>query len=377
MRKIERIMVQGLSNHRLVQRLAALGLAFTLGGCSFAGDRLFPDFMGGDETTAEAAPESAAAAPVAPVQAQAQAAYTPTPSFTGTTVVGQRVGQFMAEFQQLSANTQSRSAQLDAVRSQTVSNVSSYHSLVGGIRSRLQMGSTPGNPELLAQWSQAQAQLSQVDADIATLNQLSAQVAADAASSSYLLENIRSAYSLTGAIEEDHRQLRLLEDAANQNAIIIDRSLLSLNDEITRQQQYVSTERGALVSLASEINAGRIAGARAMAGRSASASMPVGTTSPAAFAERRPLVVIRFDRADVTYEPALYQALSRALERRPDAVFDLVAVSPAGGASSSARANADAVLRSMTNMGLPMDRIAQATMSSPSASSPEVHVYVR
>src|SRR5690606_15765961 len=108
----------------------------------------------------------------------------------------------------------------------------------------------------------------QVDADVATLNQLSAQVAADAASSSYLLENIRSAYSLTGAIEEDHRQLRLLEDAANQNAIIIDRSLLSLNDEITRQQQYVATERAALVSLASEINAGRIAGARAMAGRS-------------------------------------------------------------------------------------------------------------
>mgnify|MGYP003337350342 CR=1 FL=1 len=33
-------------------------------------------------------------------------------------------------------------------------------------------------------------------------------------------------------------------------------------------------------------------------------------------ADKRPLVVIKFDKPDVAYEPALYQALSRALERR-------------------------------------------------------------
>ena len=44
---------------------------------------------------------------------------------------------------------------------------------------------------------------------------------------------------------------------------------------------------------------------------------------------RRPLVVIRFDRANVPYEQALYTAVSRALERRPQALFDLVAVAHA------------------------------------------------
>jgi len=73
----------------------------------------------------------------------------------------------------------------------------------------------------------------------------------------------------------------------------------------------------------------------------------------------------------------LYQALSRALERRPDAVFDLVAVSPQGGNPANARQNAEAVYESMTNMGLPSERVAMAAMGSTSASTPEVHIYVR
>lgn len=122
----------------------------------------------------------------------------PTSSKFGPTAVGQKAVQFRADFEKLRQNTQTRSAQLETIRNQTVSNVNSYHTLVGSIRSRLQMGSTPGNPELLANWSQAQTQLTQIDSDIGTLNQLSAQVSGDAGTSSFLLENIRAAYSLLG-----------------------------------------------------------------------------------------------------------------------------------------------------------------------------------
>jgi len=301
-------------------------------------------------------------------------AITPTQSKFGPTAVGQKAVQFRADFEKLKSNTETRAAQLETIRNQTVTNVSSYHTLVGSIRSRLQMGSTPGNPELLAQWSQAQTQLTQIDADIGTLNQLSAQVSGDAGTSSFLLENIRAAYSLSGALEDDHRQLRVLEDEVNQNAIVIDRALLSLNDEIGRQQQYVTTERTALVELAADINVGKsypVAGARRPV-----VPRPVATVTPAAFADRKPLVVIRFDKPDVAYEPALYQALSRALERRPDATFDLVAVSAKNGDAAVARKEADAVFRSMTNMGLPAERVAMATMASTTANTTEVHIYV-
>ena len=99
------------------------------------------------------------------------------------------------------------------------------------------------------------------------------------------------------------------------------------------------------------------------------------SVTPAVMGDRRPLVVIRFDKPDVAYEPALYQALSRALERRPGAVFDLVAVSPTGASAAAAKQRADAVLKSMTGMGLPSDRVAES--ASASAKSPEVHIYVK
>ena len=101
-----------------------------------------------------------------------------------------------------------------------------------------------------------------------------------------------------------------------------------------------------------------------------------GAFAPQSIGDRKPLVVIRFDKADVAYEPQLYQALSRALERRPDAVFDLVAVSPEGGNPSAARKDADAVFQSMTNMGLPAERVVMAAMGSNAAKTPEVHIYV-
>lgn len=349
-----------------LKNTATVIVAFTLAGCATDGMR-----------EAGAAEPSQTEMQVAQADGEA-GAFSPAVSSSrfGPTAVGEKAAELRAEFEELKANTEMRSAQLETIRRQTISNVNAYHTLVGAIRSRLQMGSTPGNPELLANWSQAQTQLTQIDSDIATLNQLSAQVSSDAGASAFILENIRAAYGLSGALEEDHRQLRALEDEVNQNAIVIDRALLNLNAEIGRQQQYVSTERNSLVELAAEINAGQsypaVAGARR-----AVPVRAVANVSADMFAQRRPLVVIRFDKPDVAYEPQLYQALSRALERRPDAVFDLVAVSPDGGNPSAARRNADTVFQSMTNMGLPADRVAMAAMSSASANTPEVHIYVQ
>ena len=95
-------------------------------------------------------------------------------------------------------------------------------------------------------------------------------------------------------------------------------------------------------------------------------------------------MVIRFDRAQVDYEQPLYNAVSRALQRRPNAMFDLVAVAPnSGNAARSAldgnqsKRNAERVLRSLSDMGLPLDRVRLSALSSNTASTNEVHLYVR
>jgi len=86
----------------------------------------------------------------------------------------------------------------------------------------------------------------------------------------------------------------------------------------------------------------------------------------------------------VAFEGALYTAVSRALERRPQATFDLVAVAPGRGspaqvtvASNKSKRNAESVLRSLSNMGLPLERVRLSAMTSTRADTNEVHIYVR
>ena len=93
---------------------------------------------------------------------------------------------------------------------------------------------------------------------------------------------------------------------------------------------------------------------------------------------------IRITPPNVDYEPALFPVVRRALARRPNAAFDLVAVAPSVGsaaqvslATGKSRRNAEGVLRSLTNMGLPADRITLSATSDASAPVNEVHVYVR
>ena len=104
----------------------------------------------------------------------------------------------------------------------------------------------------------------------------------------------------------------------------------------------------------------------------------------AAAASRRPLVVIRFDRPNVAYQQALYSAIDKALQRRPQSGFDLVAVAAANGspaqvtvASNKAKRNAESVLRSLSEMGLPLQRVRLSAITSTRVRTNEVHLYVR
>jgi hypothetical protein len=111
---------------------------------------------------------------------------------------------------------------------------------------------------------------------------------------------------------------------------------------------------------------------------------PAPAMAPGAgIASGRPLVVIRFDTANPDYQQALYQAVSQALARRPNAAFDLVAVAPRAAAaqialnSNIAQRDADQVMRSLLSMGLTADRISMSAATSPTAQVIEVQLYIR
>ena len=238
------------------------------------------------------------------------------------------------------------------------------------------MGTTPGNPEVIAQWNIAQSQLDAVNSDIGGMTNLANEINNNVTVAGFLLDAIRSSYSLAGGIDQDHRDLDQLENATAESLQASTQMRASINAEIAQQAAYVSSERQNLTSLAQAIDKGHFLNAPGIAGR----SLSVGAGSQvASTAARRPLVVIRFDRDNVNYQNALASAVGQAIQRFPSAQFDLVAISPASapGSGQTARRHAEGVMRSLTGMGIPAARITMSATSSPAAAVDEVHIYVR
>ena len=165
---------------------------------------------------------------------------------------------------------------------------SSYFGVIANINSRLQAGTTPGNPQLVAQWGQAQSILDQMNTGVARLNSISNEVAGDSSFGNYLLNEIRAAYSLQGGIESDRDQLKQLETLTTGSLAQVDQLLNALSDEITRQSGYVAGERNNLVTLALAIQNGQLYGP-SLANRQFATSAAKCCTGPArpAAARRR------------------------------------------------------------------------------------------
>jgi|TARA_B100001964_G_scaffold41244_1_gene45536 hypothetical protein len=308
---------------------------------------------------------------------------------TGT-LVGQKVAQLRGELQRLKGQLGQQNRQMQQIRQSTTNNAQRYHGTVAAITARLQLGTTPGNPILVNQWNAAQAELDRISGDIATMNSLANQIASNSSLASYVLESARAAYGLTGAIDEDHRQLALLEDQTNRAVVLIDRLLSEINEDVARQTSYVAGERSNLTTLSSSVKNGELHGTSLMA-----RAFAVGTQAPVFSTSstprrgfvaggRQPLVVIRFDRPNVPYQQALYTAVSKTLQVRPEANFDLVAVTPTQGsaseqamAQSTIKKHTNGVLKALMDMGLPASRISLSASSSNSSASNEVHIYIR
>lgn len=393
-----------------IRRTASvLSVVIILSGCSFTEEALFPSLTGEDAENGEAqqtAGTQGAAQPGQPQlitseqQAQPPAGVQPgAPPLLGTTVfespgvtpgqssgthVGQKVDGLRGDLARLQGQLNDHNNQLQTRRANARSSAGAYHGLVGAMNSRLQVGTTPGNPELVAQWNQAQIELGRVGESIAGLNTLANESSATSALAVFMLESTRATFELRGAVEEDHRQLAILEDEVNKTVVIIDRLLNELTEDVARAQNYFSTERSNLTAMQIAIDNGEYIGG-SLASRAYGVPGPAPAGGGASLVGRRqPLVVIRFDRAKVEYEQALFTVVSRALERRPSSAFDLVAVAPNVGsptqvalATTKSRRNAEGVLRSLTNMGLPSDRVTLSATSSPAAQVNEVHIYVR
>lgn len=392
-------------------RNVLLGSTLLLSACGFTEEALWPSLTGEDPAgrggraaqapaRTGAAPATAQPAQAAAGRAQAMPAPTAQPPL-GTTVfqptgvtpgastgteVGRKVGDMREELRQSQGAISAHNAALQQIRAKVIQDSQRYHGTIAAVNARLQVGTTPGNPILVQQFNSAQTDLEKLHEDIDEMNKLAGEISGTSTKTTFLSESARSIRGISGAVDEDHRQLSTLEDETDRTVVLIDRLLKEVSTDVRRQTNYIAGEKANLNTVGASIKAGEIYGASLgqIADAARDRANPVAAGAARDPGGRRPLVVIRFDRTDVPYQQALYSAVSRVLERRPDAVFDLVAVAPAtGGAAREAvntnksRRHAETVMRSLVEMGLPPGRVAVTTRTMANAKVNEVHLYLR
>lgn len=197
---------------------------------------------------------------------------------TGTQTVRTTIQQLRSDQAALNNGIAAQQAQFNATKGKLAGDTQAYSSLVSGITSRLQAGTTPGNPDLVNQWNAAQGRLDAVTLGTGTLNSLASQVTTQASVAGYLLENVRLTLRVGGATDEDHRNLRAIESDTRRSMQQIDRLIADLNAEIARENTFLGRERANLATLSYNVNIGRLG---------APGGGPVSTVTPAP--TRRPV----------------------------------------------------------------------------------------
>lgn len=312
---------------------------------------------------------------------------------SGNTVVSRKISELQRDLSELQSNVAGISDRLLNIQktNQTVS--AEYYASVATINTQLQSGTTPGNPRLMQRLNTAQSSLDQLDNNSQRLNDLSIEAANAASMASFMLEGTRSAYGLTGAVEEDHVLLAQMEDGINNTITVIDRLQNNISDDVTRTGSYLTTERNNLRTLTLAVTNGDLYG-KSLANRPFSSvaretttlqqAVTATPTAPPSQSNPRPLAKIRFDKPNVNYEQALYMGMNEAMAKYPNARYEIVAVHPSVGntaqlaiESTKARRNAEKVLRTITQMGVPNQQIDISTAPSAEATSSEVQIYIR
>ncbi len=350
--------------------LAAASL-LPLGGCS--GTVLWP-------TADQVRPQTVIVGPIVPQESPVvlpasglERMGSPSDSPISASVTDQRNGA-----QRLRERAMDHGDRLATVRTEIVNDAAQYHGTKAAIEARLHVGTAADNPTLVAQYETADAALMRLGERAVELEVLADAVDADIVGTDRLAIDVGTTARLPDAIDEDRRQLSIIEAEISQVALALDRLAAEIDADIRRQQRAVASERVALAALAFGIARGETYGADLAAAPAGVAPASIGRAAD------RAIVTIRFTDESVAYEEPLSAAVDAVLSRDPAARFDVVAVAPDGSDPDAldldrARASrhADDVRRALIGFGVAPARVQTRTTASAATSSPEVRVFVR
>jgi len=307
------------------------------------------------------------------------------------TFVGQKIDPLKQDYTAVGDAFNVHRDSYEEVKSRVYGSATEFYGTIAAINTKLQLGTTPGNPVLVRQYDQAQGELDSIEEFMREINLLNQKVNADAGVVALLKSTINKTLRLAGAIDQDHRQLELLEDNVEKLEVDIARLINEITEEISRQAGFAKIENQNMLVMAVAIRNGEAMGTGIL-NRSFLAAQALAEAGapdqqldvPKVNITGLPLVVIRFDDPDINYEKTLFDAIGTTVDKKSSATFGLVAVSPIGKNEGETRINAskvkkyaERVLRSMASFGLPSKKVALSAKTSGDVVVPEVHIYVQ
>ena len=379
----------------------ALAFLFSSYSCTGVQEYVFPS-LSDEEVAAPPALEEVPGVVEEINQANAQeippSQYAPPPAMAPTqvvndagptgTFVGGKINQFRADLTSIQNAISSHNNDFLRFKDLVDEQTSVFQGLSSAIRSRLQIGTTPGNPILVGQWNDAQRALEDIQNNVNNLQIVNNRVTADAALIGHLKNAIDSSFFISGAIDEDHNQLKVLKDDVQRTSVLYERLMTELEEKISREIQILNDERQYMKRLAEDVEVGKFGGTVSTPPTKSSSGAVEQSdetvTKPkqvkvAPINYDNAILVIKFDDTNFDYSTALFESISGALEQMPSAGFEVVAVSPSGGSSyaDQARDKASEVFSKIVEMGVPTERLSIASSTSTSAQAEEVHIYLK
>jgi hypothetical protein len=259
---------------------------------------------------------------------------------------------------------------LTALQSKNDIDAAHYFDIVASINNGLQSSWVTAHG-LEEKEKVARAQLDDIGQNIDSLRVLQGSVTGAVSRGARLQEDIHSMHG-RGDGAADHDRLLTMEDGVDHQVAHLTGISHDVDNEITKRLAYLRNEHLNMQTLSLAV------GQRAGAASWPDADLSLNET------ELHPLIFIRFDRPNVNYEDALYAAMSDALRKYPNAIFDLVAVNTGGTTREEKRRSAadahlhgQAVLKTLTSMGLPLERLRLSAATSAEVKSNEIRLYMQ
>jgi hypothetical protein len=309
-------------------------------------------------------------------------------------------------------NLQGRVATYGAIKADITKSAEEYLMLVGQLRAKLQVGTTPGNPQMIALLEQAGATRKALSGRVNDLQNFGNVVSKDISNIGFLAQTIGSAMNLAGGTEADRTTLQQMGLEANrigQDYLVL---MQDVNLMITHQKTMAITLDGEYEELTAlvrqGVNSNPLAAqsfqlsnivAAAPAAMAATES-PAAVTTPSAssaplatstaaqastieqLANKEVLFAVSKSERRNGFEQALYDAVSKAYASDQNIKFHVLGVSPIGataaetsGLNDMTNAEMEAVLKAMVDMGVPVSRVTLEVANSSKVDEPEVRLY--